>query len=471
MRLRVRTAAHGEHHLGWVPTDCDAGMRERHVPERCACITGNSCTTLEARTELPISRAAVHHLVFGRARPRPAPGIAFIRQDACSGRTDPRRGAPWCPADEPAAMVNLMDTIRNLLGVLLTAILLLGCETGGDDASWPPPGARSNDIAVERTLVADCCFRGGVRSIQLVRYVDGELAVAVVPQTGLYLFDPATLAERVRIEFNDPDGSPRWFGLSPYLIGATRGFHIAMRGGGYGDVALLDGAGARVWTFGGDTGLPPRGMVVDDLAPGDLRLFVLDRASVVRLDAAGRVVWRAEEDAEHVTLVREADGDEAGFATASARGREIRVWSADGEIRHRIPLPFAPGALNHVRSDGVSGFVVRSGKREIAFVLPSGEIRFTYQFRDYPVRHGPTATLVRLAPGQPPVLAVRLAASSSVGRSVLTLLSLEGKMLYQEVMRGGLAVAAVPLPGEGRDRLLVGDGPHALWSYQVRMPH
>jgi hypothetical protein len=103
----------------------------------------------------------------------------------------------------------------------------------------------------------------------------------------------------------------------------------------------------------------------------------------------------------------------------------------------------------------------------LVFVDRDGRQRFRHSYGDLPVYHGPTAVLLRLAPGQQPVLAVRMQSSTPTSRSVLSLFALDGALLYQEYLKGGPALGVVAVPGEPRDRLLLGDGPYRLWAYEL----
>jgi hypothetical protein len=50
---------------------------------------------------------------------------------------------------------------------------------------------------------------------------------------------------------------------------------------------------------------------------------------------------------------------------------------------------------------------------------------------------------------------------------VLSLFALDGVLLYHEYLKGGFALGVVAVPGEQRDRLLLGDGADKLWAYEL----
>lgn len=285
---------------------------------------------------------------------------------------------------------------RNAAAAALLLFLLVGCGPDPKRSDWPGFGVGVDKIGITKTLVAECCFRGYVRSIQLGTFdVDGDLELAVVPQTGVYLFDAVSLKKKAQFDFKKADGDTLWFGLSPYLISSKSGFSIAMLGGGFGDIGLMDQSGRELWKFKPDLKLPPNGMVVDDAVGREPRFYVCDRGTIYRLDATGRVVWKVAEDADYIALTRDEDGAEAGFATAADRSRTLNVWSATGQRVQQVELPFYPDGVAFVRAGQTAGFVIKLGT-QIAFLDRSGKHRFTYSYGAVPVRHGPSAVLVRL---------------------------------------------------------------------------
>jgi hypothetical protein len=355
-----------------------------------------------------------------------------------------------------------------------TGILMLfsvsACGPDETRSEWPEVGLAVDNVGLTKKLVGECCFRGYVRSIQLGNFdEDSDLELAVVPQTGVYLFDAATLEQKRRFDYKQPDGETLWFGLSPYLIAGEAGFSIAKLGGGYGDIGLLNQAGKEEWIFKPDPRLQPNGMVVDDVVGRDPRFFVCDRGAIYRLDPDGGVVWKVSADADYIALIR-GEGSEAGIATAEGRTRTLSIWSASGQLVRQVALPFHPDGIAFVQSGQTAGFVVKSGNK-VAYLDHSGDHRFTYSYGAVPVRHGPSAALVRFVEGEAPMLAIRVTSSSATGKSVLTILSLEGSRVYEEYLDGGPSLGVIPALDGAKGRLLVGEGTERLWAYEKASPN
>jgi hypothetical protein len=360
---------------------------------------------------------------------------------------------------------------RRLLLRAFASTLLLQAGIAGARAvskDWPDLGVVRDSLGMAKTLILEGRFRGLVRSIQVGDFDgDSHLELAMLPQTGVYLLDATTLKAKSTLEFQTPEGKTLWSGLAPYMIASAGSFRVAILGGGFGGVGLLDNQFKPLWNFRPNPLLPPDAMVVDDAQPGQPRFYVCDNGMLYRLDERGQTVWKVRADgARLLTLVRDAEGQEVTLATAHAGSRSLSLWSANGKKRGTITLPLAPYALSFVRSGDVSGFVARSAN-QLVLVDRDGRPRFRYSYRDVPVQHGPTAVLLRLEAGQPPVLAVRMQSSSATSRSVLSLFALDGVLLYQEYLKGGLALGLVAVPGEQRDRLLLGDGADKLWAYEL----
>lgn len=343
-------------------------------------------------------------------------------------------------------------------------LLVSACGSGAQGDKWPEAGVRDNPADLSKTAIGDCCYRGGVTSIQFGDFDStGDDVLAVLGQTGLVLFEVSELTPTHSFEFENDEGDTIWFGLSPYLLAHESGFHIAMLGGGYGEVGLLDGRGETLWQFRPNADLPPKGMVVDDQPAREARFYVLDHDGLYRLDAQGNVEWQVDEQADYLALV---GGDEVALATASHGSRALKLWAADGRSAGELVLPQKPDGLVFVEQGESAGFVVKSGQ-EIAYLDRSGSHLFTYRYDEAPVRHGPRAALVAMQSGEPPQLALRLSSASSAGMSVLTLLSLDGTRLYEEYLADGPAIGVFPGHQGRGERLLVGETGQPVWLYEL----
>lgn len=358
-----------------------------------------------------------------------------------------------------------MKFVFPLTSAALLVLLFSACGSGAQGDNWPPIGIHDNSADLGKTAIGGCCYRGGVAGIQLGDFSNtGEHVLAVLGQTGVVLLDPDNFNELRTFDFEDEVGETIWFGLSPQLLADEEGFRIAMLGGGYGDVGLLDSHGRTLWLFRPDADLPPVGMVVDDAPGREARFYVSGHSGLYRLDSHGEVVWHLDEPADYLVLVGNAD---VAVATASHDSRTLKLWTADGRAAGELTLPLNPDGIAYVEHKENAGFVIKSGYN-IVFLELSGNHRFTYRYDEAPVRHGPKAELLTMYPGQAPQLAVRLHSASATGKSVLTLLSLDGARLYEEYLDFGPAIAVLPGRQQAGDRLLVGEDNDTVWVYEFQ---
>ena len=105
-----------------------------------------------------------------------------------------------------------------LKAIATTALLALGCGRGSaaKRTDWPELKVGVDKVGLTKTLIAGCCFRGYVRSIQLGNFDgDSELEIAAVAQTGVYLFDATSLKRKANFDYQQADGEALWFGIAP----------------------------------------------------------------------------------------------------------------------------------------------------------------------------------------------------------------------------------------------------------------
>lgn len=358
------------------------------------------------------------------------------------------------------------------ISIATIALIFTGCDAGSGKtySNWPELGISIDKIGLSKDKIADCCFRGYVRSIQVGNFDDdSELEIAVVPQTSVYLFSLETLKQKEKIEYTKPDGDTLWFGLTPYLVSNKKGFSIAMRGGGFGEVGLLNKSGEKLWTFKPESISAPNGMVVDDSVSEEPLFYVSGKEAIYKLNKNGEVIWKVSEESAHIALIDDRDKENKRIVTAEYDSSVLSIWSENGELINNINLPFKQTGFDFVSNGAISGFVIKSG-RKLAFIDREGKHRFTHTYINVPVYHGPSAALVRFETNQPPVLVVRSTSRSATGKSVLSVFTLDGTHLYEENLSGGPAIGVIPVQNQNRDRLVIGDGPKILWVYEKASP-
>jgi len=257
---------------------------------------------------------------------------------------------------------------------------------------------------------------------------------------------------------------------------------IACRGGGFSDVALLDATGNVEWRIPGNY---KRDVTANSMAVGDLdrdgtaELYVANTNGLQSLSADGSTRWRAGGEREIFWHVEVFDSNLPSthqvVASVQPHGRHqpkyLDFFQSHGELVRRVMpgRPFTDFRL--VRWQTTTApmcILVRSGSK-LALLNDEGAVIWEYHIpRKYGSGFGIEATLVRFSDNSDPCLAVLLGTRSAWRRSILCVFSLNGELLYQEILgetRGLLATRLEGASAKGQV-LLTGNGVGTLVAYQ-----
>ena len=339
---------------------------------------------------------------------------------------------------------------------------------------------------LDKALAYEGRFPGGVRMIQVGDYdrEEGE-EIVVVGQTGVVMLAKEGFRVRRKIEFKDANGEPIWFGLFPSLVDVNGdgSFEIMQGGGGYGDVGLLDKAGRRLWAFHPSADLPPHRMAVGDLnRDGVPEFYAADDKGLSRLDANGREAWKVTGGVNSVDILPARDGNPPLAVTIGDSG-VVRFYNHGGDpVRQFVPpmnrgsrremkelgvidWPSASHILGHDRSgDGLPDtIVVMDLEGEVVFTSDLGGSSFVHYFWTT----GARGTALRFRKDEPPYFAVLTQSSSAHSKTLLSIFSPSGALVYQEILEGGAGIRAVPDDKRQNEFLLVGDGHERIWAYRL----
>lgn len=369
-------------------------------------------------------------------------------------------------------------------GILGFFALLFLLPITANSKEWPDSNTIIvNNVDVEKKLISpnECCFRGRIRNIQHID-IDGDnkKEIVVVPQTDIYVFDSTNFTLKQHIITKDSNGEPIWFGINPSIILASdKSYVIAKRGGGFGDTGLFKKDATLLWQFKERTkyGLNPHKMLNGDLDVDSIEEFYVNgQKGVYRLNLDGETVWSQSGHYYDIGIIKGNHSEESKLITLGYDRGDfftpdssiLEFWDTNGELIDRVKHNTNISSITGIWDDSNRGIIGFSG-RTIFFFDDSGAERFR-QVVDMPVRHGPYATFVNLIDG-PAQIAVLLLSSSRQGKSVLGIYTQEGKLIYQEVLRGAQGLLALQKPGADNDFLIVGDGIKNLWVYSHNKEH
>jgi len=349
----------------------------------------------------------------------------------------------------------------NWLIIIFLAFISLIISGCGKTDGWPNLGVLVNKEAIKKELVAECCFRGGVRQIQVGDYLPGEkLEVAVLGQTGILFLDAESLVQLEKNKFVNGSGDTKWFGLEPRLIeNNSTGFTIMQGGGGFGETGMLDSEGERIWQFKVSEINPHMMISVDLDGDNKTEFYASDYSGLYRLNSSGKVVWKLSKNITDIAYYESKTDNIRGLVALDTKARLIYLIKSDGSIQGEIKINKDVYHFNSVFLDGETLLVVRDTSKSINVINLQGNIIFSHIFKAASVYHGPISTALKFKDSDEPIIAILMNSRSSIGKSLLSIFSINGSLLYQEVLDGGTGMT------ENRGKLLVGDGVKHVWAY------
>lgn len=242
-------------------------------------------------------------------------------------------------------------------------------------------------------------------------------------------------------------------------------YGFVRRGYGWGEVALFDSNGSKLWAYN-----PARG--VNEVAVGDvdgdgkseMALGHNADGGIVLMDLTGKIIWKKPDgNVWHVEIV-DIDGDGRGKILHSNVAGDLVIRDATGTVLNRLrpahyTNAFAPtqwGAdprVNHVVVLDENALHVLSPAERRSTRL---EVPFLDRYASV------TGTPVTFSPGARPHYA-SLTEYSTWDRSLLYIHDADGKVVYHEVL-GEECRALARWPRETAEALLVGCN-NRVWVY------
>lgn len=255
--------------------------------------------------------------------------------------------------------------------------------------------------------------------------------LAVVDARGATLYDPATLAQKHRIEF--PRDNPRLWSWYSRLTWTGHTLVITQTGGGFQDTEVRDPDGTLRWQYRPDADLPPSALQPADLdSDGRPEWYGITHRGVTRLDESGQQVWQAPAVNAGLLALVPPRGDEPAWVVAAEYGRQVLVLSSQGTTIANVPVTTTPIAVvdfPDVRGIVVGGSSVRGvdlGAR-VSFDLPLDGLSASQ------------ALDVRFSPHGIAHLALVTSAPRDVSRFRLQLWAADAtapRLVYEELLEG-----------------------------------
>jgi hypothetical protein len=268
--------------------------------------------------------------------------------------------------------------------------------------------------------------------------------LALVDFTGVRLLPPTTLVERQRLELGG-DVRTRWSDASR-LVRLGGALVVVDTGGGLNDARLHDLDGTERWRYRSDAGVPPMSFVPADLdGDGEAEFYATTTSYAVRLDAAGREVWRAPSSSSRITATAPRTRRDPAWIVAERQG-EMVVWDDAGTRLAAVTMKDARplGVI-----DWPDGRYVLAGGSALRAVALDGRVVFDWAVADMRVGQ---ALPLSLEAGAPSAVALLAAGASDGWR--LQIVSRDKTLIYDEIL-GAPTELLKARPADGVDRLFL----------------
>ncbi len=291
---------------------------------------------------------------------------------------------------------------------------------------------------------------------------ESSVQVGIFGQKDMHVVHGETGILKRRVEFDWPSGV-----LRPEVISGRRNgeFEIMVRGGGFGDVGLIDQDGKCLWTYRPGDKLPPNDMAAGDLdRNGETEFYVAERDGLHKLSQKGEKIWRVGDWINHVEV---HDSNKSGSPTVLAvpfRG-PLQFWDTQGQLVRELKPDMDVNNIavcqwpsqGNILVSSDSTFYVLDGNGKI--VLRHSLKRHIYRIK---------GTVVSFSDNQLSYFAVLAKHSSSVGRSTLCIFSSDGTLIYKELLAVTTGLLAFTPESSRNQVLFVGDGPGKVYKYRLK---
>jgi len=308
---------------------------------------------------------------------------------------------------------------------------------------------------------------------------DRSLQLALFDQGGLWLVDPNTRIAHLALMYKDAGYFQR-----PKLVDVDGDGvrEIVLRGGGFSAVGLLDNTGKLLWkrsgSYSGES--TANSMAVGDLdRDGTMEFYIAATNGLYSLATDGSLRWHIGDTNEvywHVEVFdSEVSSERQVVAIVQRRGRNqprfLEFRDFQGSLNRRIEAqwPIDSFRLMEWPTDAKRLRILARNGSALAVLDRSGSVVWEYQIpKIFRMGIGVEGTIVQFANDEEPYLAVLLGTRAEWRRSILCVFTLDGKLVYQELLGATNGVLATQLDGtDGHGEvLLVGDGKGRIYSYQ-----
>lgn len=320
-----------------------------------------------------------------------------------------------------------------------------------------------NQLNIKKEIYYEGDFLGGVREIQVLSpSTPTSSEISILGQGTIKIFENL-ISPKIKLELKltDSSGNQIWFGLQPYLIQLKNPERIRIldRGGGFGEMRLLDEKGTSLWTIEYSPSIS--GIAFIETPNPKIWLSKMDGLYDYTMSSQKLQKFA---DGEFLGLESYHDLDLKKTTAVTQKKTGYQLWDDSGNLIKKIDttpktinfrLVWWQQALHAATKDDRTTLNLLNLETHIQknFIFPNIP---SYEFKIVSFR----------SREQNEYLAVLSIGTSQVKFSDLTIFQSDGTIVYRDSFSKNAGLAKIPI--KDQECLLVGDGRAKVWKLCVQ---
>lgn len=330
-------------------------------------------------------------------------------------------------------------------------------------------------IVVDRGALAKSSFYNGAFTRTIMRIQYSEInsmpgkKIVIIGQKECHIIDPQTRKLKKVFKFKRSVGEPELL-----MVNDEGHAVIMLKGGGFDAVGLMTDDGDYIWRREMSAGTGPK-MASGDLdRDGIMEFYVVDYDGLYRFDYSGNEFWKVNESRLDDIQIYDPGTNAQPLTVANGfnskkRNPLIQYRDSSGRlVKEVIPKDVIFG-LEFVKWPDEYNILTETSS-QITIMDLDGNIIFKHKmkkdFWGYMDVIGHQGVSVKFKANERPYLAVLTKYRQASKRSMLSVFSPKGELIYQELLISSDGISAIE-NSDNSESLLVGEGREKVWIYNA----